>query len=76
MKRTSILVIAAVTVSAIASITLVASGVDDEAAPIFGIRIPPGYRDWKLISVAHEEGNLNDLRAVLGKEAQARATAA
>jgi hypothetical protein len=25
-----------------------------------------GYRDWKLISVAHEEGNLNDLRAILG----------
>ena len=34
-----------------------------EADPIFGIKIPPGYRDWKLISVAHEEGNLNDLRA-------------
>jgi Cytochrome P460 len=41
---------------------------DDEAAPIFGIKIPPGYRDWKLISVAHEEGNLNDLRAVLGND--------
>ena len=22
-------------------------------------KFPPGYRDWKLISVAHEEGNLN-----------------
>src|ERR1700685_4596181 len=39
---------------------------DGQAAPIFGIKIPPGYRDWRLISVAHEEGNLNDLRAVLG----------
>ncbi|MGA2100046.1 MAG: cytochrome P460 family protein [Candidatus Sulfotelmatobacter sp.] len=39
---------------------------DGDAAPIFGIKIPPGYRDWKLISVAHEEGNLNDLRALLG----------
>ena len=37
---------------------------DGEAAPIFGIKIPPGYRDWRLISVAHEEGNLNDLRAI------------
>src|SRR5271154_7217020 len=27
-----------------------------EVAPLFGIKIPPGYRDWKLISVAHEEG--------------------
>jgi hypothetical protein len=41
---------------------------DDEASPIFGIKIPPGYRDWKLISVAHEEGNLNDLRALLGND--------
>jgi hypothetical protein len=41
---------------------------DDEADPLFGIKIPPGYRDWKLISVAHEEGNLNDLRALLGND--------
>jgi len=41
---------------------------DDQAAPIFGVKIPPGYRDWKLISVAHEEGNLNDLRAQLGND--------
>jgi hypothetical protein len=25
---------------------------DGEAAPIFGVKIPPGYRDWRLISVA------------------------
>jgi len=30
--------------------------------------IPAGYRDWRLISVAHEEGNLNDIRAVLGND--------
>jgi hypothetical protein len=35
-----------------------------EAAPIFGIKIPPGYRDWRVISVAHEAGSNNDLRAV------------
>src|SRR5260221_3079033 len=38
------------------------------AAPIFGIKIPAGYRDWKLISVAHEAGNLNDIRAILGND--------
>ena len=37
-----------------------------QAAPLFGIKIQPGYRDWKLISVAHEEGSLNDIRAILG----------
>jgi Cytochrome P460 len=41
---------------------------DKEADPIFGITIPAGYRDWRLISVAHEEGNLNDLRALLGND--------
>jgi hypothetical protein len=68
MKRISILVMAAVAVCAIAHMTFAAVRTDDEAAPIFGIKIPPGYRDWKLISVAHEEGNLNDLRAVLGND--------
>ena len=46
---------------------------DDEASPIFGIKIPPGYRDWRLISVAHEEGNLNDLRALLGNDVAIKA---
>jgi cytochrome P460 len=41
---------------------------DEEAAPIYGIKIPAGYRDWRLISVAHEEGNLNDIRAILGND--------
>jgi hypothetical protein len=30
--------------------------------------IPPGYRDWRLISVASEQGNLQDIRAVLGND--------
>jgi hypothetical protein len=46
---------------------------DGEAAPIYGIKIPAGYRDWKLISVAHEEGGLNDIRAILGNDTAIRA---
>ena len=46
---------------------------DGEAAPIFGVTIPPGYRDWRVISVAHEEGNLNDLRAILGNDVAIKA---
>src|SRR5580700_7320657 len=46
---------------------------DEDADPIFGIKIPPGYRDWKLISVAHEEGNLSDLRALLGNDVAIKA---
>jgi|HubBroStandDraft_2_1064218.scaffolds.fasta_scaffold312755_2 hypothetical protein len=37
---------------------------DRGVAPIYGITIPTGYRDWKVVSVAHEAGRLNDLRAV------------
>src|ERR1700677_1477074 len=44
-----------------------------EVAPIFGITTPPGYRDWKLISVAHEAGNLNDFRAVVGNDVAIKA---
>jgi len=47
----------------VSAITLAAFA--GETAPI---KIPLGYRDWRLISVAHEEGNLNDLRAVLGND--------
>ena len=39
-----------------------------KAAPVFGIKVQPGYRDWKLVSVAHEAGSLNDIRAILGNE--------
>jgi Cytochrome P460 len=46
---------------------------DGEADPVFGITIPPRYRDWRLISVAHEEGNLNDLRALLGNDVAIKA---
>jgi len=41
---------------------------NEEAAPIFVTKIPRGYRDWRLISVAREEGNLDDIRAVLGND--------
>ena len=47
--------------------------VSAETTSIKNSEIPPGYRNWKLISVAHEGGNLNDIRAVLGNDAALRA---
>lgn len=41
---------------------------DGDADPVFGIRLPAGYRDWRLISVAREEGRLDDIRAILGND--------
>ncbi len=56
-------------VGALAGIVASASGQSDgEAAPIFGIKLPAGYRDWRLISVAREEGHLDDIRAILGND--------
>ena len=62
------LIAAAMAVSVSGAMTLSAGGADDESSPIIGIIIPAGYRDWRLISVAHEEGSLNDMRAILGND--------
>lgn len=43
------------------------------AVPIYGIEMQPGYRDWRLISVAREEGALDDIRGVLGNDIAIRA---
>jgi hypothetical protein len=69
MKWITFLTLAVASVAGIAAYSAPASGnADDEATPIFGIKIPPGYRDWKLISLAHEEGSLDDIRAILGND--------
>jgi hypothetical protein len=39
-----------------------------EGSPIPVTEIPQGYRDWRWISVAHEEGNLHSFAAVLGND--------
>ena len=46
-----------------------------EAAPIYGIKLPQGYRDWRLISVKHltGAGGLRQLRAQLGNDIAIRA---
>ncbi len=74
MKAALLLVAAAATAVGAIAFTATASGqADVGGAPVFGIKIPSGYRDWRLISVAHEEGNLNDFRAVLGNDVAIKA---
>jgi Cytochrome P460 len=47
---------------------------ESNASPIYGITIPAGYRDWRLISVAHlAGGNLKQLRAQLGNDVAIKA---
>ncbi|HEY1374614.1 MAG TPA: cytochrome P460 family protein [Candidatus Binatia bacterium] len=74
MRRIVWLLIAVAAATGVAgSVADISGAGDGDAVPIFGIKIPSGYRDWKLISVAHEEGSLNDLRAVLGNDVAIKA---
>ena len=41
---------------------------EDPDAAISAGRLPAGYRDWRLISLAHEEGDLHSIGAVLGND--------
>jgi len=50
-----------------------ASGEADAARTPALTELPTGYRDWRLITVAHEEGKLNDIRAVLGNDVAIKA---
>jgi hypothetical protein len=75
MKRSTFLLLAVATLAGgiafMATTTRRAKA--QEAAPIFVTDIPAGYRDWKLVSVAHEEGDLNDIRAILGNDIAVKA---
>jgi len=69
-------VCAAVSVCALYVTTSTAQNANDgrpqaasNASPIYGVTIPAGYRDWRLISVAHlAGGSLKQLRAQLGND--------
>lgn len=57
----------------LASIASTSGQATGDAASAFVTEIPAGYRDWKLISVAHEEGNLHSFAAMLGNDAAIKA---
>ncbi|HEU4509103.1 MAG TPA: cytochrome P460 family protein [Pyrinomonadaceae bacterium] len=69
MRRISFLLVAVATLAGVAGFTATASrNADEEKTPVFVTTIPEGYRDWRLVSVAHEEGDLKDIRAILGND--------
>ena len=68
MKHCIILSGVVATAAAIVAFGAATSEHDGKVAPIYVTEIPPDYRDWRLISVAHEEGVLNDIRAILGND--------
>ena len=74
MKGITVLLVAAGILAGIVAFTAPASlHADDSAAPAYVTKVPPGYRDWRLVSIAHEEGNLNSIGAVLGNDVAIKA---
>jgi Cytochrome P460 len=68
MKRVTLFLIAvATTVGLVALIRPAAGHAAGQSAP-YVTDIPKGYRDWRWISSAHEEGNLHSLGAILGND--------
>jgi hypothetical protein len=70
------LIAAAALAGGIAYIAPASGEADGEAAPIYGVRIPAGYRDWRLISVNHlagAGGKLKQVRAQLGNDIAVKA---
>jgi cytochrome P460 len=75
MKRIAFLLVAVAAVTGVVAFTATASGQAHEAAspiasPIYGVTIPAGYRDWKLIAVKQLllAGKGEQLRAQLGND--------
>ena len=47
---------------------------DEQASPIYGVKIPVGYREWKMIAVNQlVTGKIDQLRAQLGNDIAAKA---
>src|SRR5271165_3638913 len=76
MKRIVSSLIAITTVAGILALMGHAARADNEeaspiyASPIYGVTIPPGYRDWKMIAVNQLQvpGKVDQLRAQFGNE--------
>ena len=68
MMKLSASLFAFATLTGVVAFTASPSRHADEKDSMFVTRIPSGYRDWRLISVAREEGTLDDIRAVLGND--------
>jgi cytochrome P460 len=69
MKWIILLLVAAVAVTCVIAANAPTSpSADEAAAAIAAGKLPAGYRDWRLISVAREEGTLDDIRAILGND--------
>jgi hypothetical protein len=70
MKRIPFLLVAVVaTAGVLVSLAPESGHADEQASPIYGVTIPAGYRDWKLIAVSEiAAGDKSQLRAEFGND--------
>jgi len=75
MKRIAFFLVAITALSGVIALTPTRSGqADEESSPIYGVKIPPGYRDWKMIAVDQlVTSKGTQLRAQLGNDTAFRA---
>lgn len=73
MRGLAVLLVSVATIAGAAGAPASGNADQDTAPAPWVTEKPAGYRDWKVISVAHEEGNLNSLGAVLGNAVAIRA---
>jgi hypothetical protein len=65
MKRKAKMAMAAAVVLCPLALPFGAAPGEPALSPIFGVGIPPDYRRWELVGVAHESG-LDELRGIVG----------
>ena len=63
-RHTAMLCVVAACAKILVPLTLHAA--DGDTSPIFGVRIPVGYRQWEMVAPSHETGSFNELRGILG----------
>jgi Cytochrome P460 len=71
MRRIVFVLLAVVAIAGVVPYIAPASGqADGEASPIYGVKVPAGYRDWKLIAVDQllVPGKADQLRAQFGND--------
>jgi cytochrome P460 len=76
VNRIALLLIGVVARAGVVSFMAAASGrADERSAPIYGVKIPAHYREWKLIAVDNllVAGKTDQLRAQLGNDIAVKA---
>jgi hypothetical protein len=70
MRRIALLLSLVTLAAMVAHIAHASGDSDPDASPIYGVKIPAGYRDWQLIAVNQLllPGKADQLRAQLGND--------